>query len=598
MATACAGRHDGTTWVPSSSSCRSGCRLTASRRCRRSRTRTCAGWRRPPTATGPTPRPCTTRSSAPSSSRPRATAAPMAVRAFNPTLAEHGYEPRRLGASRPTPRTCPFLVDSVSAELAGPRPAASSACCTRSSASSATATARIARVLHPREAPRRESVMHFELDRRLTPEELADLEDARAPGAGRRAPRRARLPGDARARRGRWSSSRATAPRATTTTRSTRSSPSSSGCARQLRLPRRARVRDRRRRAARRARLRPRAPRRRGALGLRQAGARSRRSTRACASGRSTASCCWSPRPTGSSPVHRRARMDYVGVRRVSADGEIVGEARMLGLFTTKAYAEPASETPLLHRKLQPDPGQRGPDRGLARLQGRGRALRLLPQGRAVRRARPTTCAARSSRCWRLQADAGARCSGAATPTGAPRRSSSRCPRARYDAGAARAPARPVLRRRFDASTVDAHEVLDEGDRVRVHFTRPPRPGRPARASSRRELEARSSSSRARGTTALRDELVARHGEERGRHARHALGRAPARAPTRRPSTPAAAADDIALLRAAGHRRRGRSSSACSNERRRAHARRRSTSAATRSSSPRRCRCSRTSGCA
>ena len=53
------------------------------------------------------------------------------------------------------------------------------------------------------------------------------------------------------------------------------------------------------------------------------------------------------------SPVHRRVRMDYIGVRRVSAEGRIVGEARMLGLFTTKAYAQPASQTPLLNRKLR-----------------------------------------------------------------------------------------------------------------------------------------------------------------------------------------------------------------------------------------------------
>src|SRR3954453_22429836 len=52
-------------------------------------------------------------------------------------------------------------------------------------------------------------------------------------------------------------------------------------------------------------------------------------------------------------PVHRPERMDYVGVRRVSPDGEMAGESRLLGLFTTKAYAEPASETPVLHRKLQ-----------------------------------------------------------------------------------------------------------------------------------------------------------------------------------------------------------------------------------------------------
>ena len=53
------------------------------------------------------------------------------------------------------------------------------------------------------------------------------------------------------------------------------------------------------------------------------------------------------------SPVHRHERMDYVGVRLVSRSGEIVGESRLLGLFTSKAFAERASETPLLHRKLR-----------------------------------------------------------------------------------------------------------------------------------------------------------------------------------------------------------------------------------------------------
>ncbi|HEY7401090.1 MAG TPA: NAD-glutamate dehydrogenase [Actinomycetota bacterium] len=53
------------------------------------------------------------------------------------------------------------------------------------------------------------------------------------------------------------------------------------------------------------------------------------------------------------STVHRRARMDYIGVRRVNAEGEIVGEARLIGLFTSKAYMEPAAKTPLLQRKLE-----------------------------------------------------------------------------------------------------------------------------------------------------------------------------------------------------------------------------------------------------
>ena len=53
------------------------------------------------------------------------------------------------------------------------------------------------------------------------------------------------------------------------------------------------------------------------------------------------------------STVHRRAKMDYIGVRMVGPGGESVGEARMLGLFTSKAYMEPAARTPLLRRKLR-----------------------------------------------------------------------------------------------------------------------------------------------------------------------------------------------------------------------------------------------------
>ena len=53
------------------------------------------------------------------------------------------------------------------------------------------------------------------------------------------------------------------------------------------------------------------------------------------------------------STVHRRAPMDYIGVRKVSPDGRIVGEARLIGLFTSKAYMESAAKTPLLHHKLE-----------------------------------------------------------------------------------------------------------------------------------------------------------------------------------------------------------------------------------------------------
>jgi glutamate dehydrogenase len=53
-----------------------------------------------------------------------------------------------------------------------------------------------------------------------------------------------------------------------------------------------------------------------------------------------------------SSTVHRRARMDSISVRRVSPQGHATGESRLVGLFTSKAYTEPASRTPVLRRKL------------------------------------------------------------------------------------------------------------------------------------------------------------------------------------------------------------------------------------------------------
>jgi glutamate dehydrogenase len=53
------------------------------------------------------------------------------------------------------------------------------------------------------------------------------------------------------------------------------------------------------------------------------------------------------------SPVHRRARMDDIGVRALDAEGRVVGERRFLGLFTSKAYAEEAAEIPLLRPMLR-----------------------------------------------------------------------------------------------------------------------------------------------------------------------------------------------------------------------------------------------------
>ncbi len=52
------------------------------------------------------------------------------------------------------------------------------------------------------------------------------------------------------------------------------------------------------------------------------------------------------------SRVHRRAYMDYVGVKRYGEDGRPSGETRYVGLFTAEAYDRAATQVPLVRRKV------------------------------------------------------------------------------------------------------------------------------------------------------------------------------------------------------------------------------------------------------
>ncbi len=53
------------------------------------------------------------------------------------------------------------------------------------------------------------------------------------------------------------------------------------------------------------------------------------------------------------SVVHRRAYMDYVGVKRFDAAGKVVGELRVVGLFTATAYTRSVNQIPLLRAKVE-----------------------------------------------------------------------------------------------------------------------------------------------------------------------------------------------------------------------------------------------------
>ena len=51
--------------------------------------------------------------------------------------------------------------------------------------------------------------------------------------------------------------------------------------------------------------------------------------------------------------VHRPSYLDYVGVKRFDESGEVVGERRFLGLYTSTAYSASPHEIPLLRRKVR-----------------------------------------------------------------------------------------------------------------------------------------------------------------------------------------------------------------------------------------------------
>ncbi|MFC9735985.1 NAD-glutamate dehydrogenase [Streptomyces roseolus] len=51
--------------------------------------------------------------------------------------------------------------------------------------------------------------------------------------------------------------------------------------------------------------------------------------------------------------VHRPSYLDYVGVKKFDADGNVIGERRFLGLFSSAAYTESVRRVPVVKRKVQ-----------------------------------------------------------------------------------------------------------------------------------------------------------------------------------------------------------------------------------------------------
>jgi glutamate dehydrogenase len=163
----------------------------------------------------------------------------------------------------------------------------------------------------------------------------------------------------------------------------------------------------------------------------------------------------------------------------------MAGESRLLGLFTTKAYAEPASETPVLHRKLQRVLEAEDLIEGSHDYKAAVALFDSFPKDELfsapvddLRRVVVSLLALEGTDRIRLL--------GRRAPD---KRSASfvlALPRDRYEPALVDK-VRAVFRRRFETDEVEAQHVLDEGQRARVHFLVHRRDGLPERDN--RELE-------------------------------------------------------------------------------------------------------------
>ncbi|HMJ36067.1 MAG TPA: NAD-glutamate dehydrogenase domain-containing protein [Baekduia sp.] len=452
--------------------------------------------------------------------------ASAAVRAFTPSIAEHGYDTAGSVLETATD-DLPFLVDSVTAELharglavtraihpivgvrRGPGPAST-----------------IVAIEHPRDA-QRESVMHFELDRRLSPEELADLEDAAR-----------HVLATVRAVVGDFPGLHAGLDRIAEIVREG--------------APRLGDAEDAEEAVAflrwaandhfvflgyREDELGPRRPQQSGEPGARRGeGAGDRMQAvpgtglgllRDHRDGGELRVPAHDPpaatdlaedevltitKTHALSPVHRREPMNALIARRFGADGRVAGEARLLGLFTSRAYAEPASTTPLLRRKLRQIldaedliDGSHDSKAAVALFDGYPKGELFAAPVEDLREQVAVLLA--------LHPDE-VRLLGRRAHDGRGASLVASLPRERYGA-TLRERLRSMVAGAYGVDHVETHEVFGEDDRVALHLTVRSSGGLPevdvAELERRLVLEARTWSDRVAAI------LVGHHGPERGR---------------------------------------------------------------------------------
>ncbi|WP_205698973.1 NAD-glutamate dehydrogenase domain-containing protein [Conexibacter sp. SYSU D00693] len=394
---------------------------------------------------------------------------PAAVRAFTPERERDGYATPGSVVETATD-DLPFLVDSVTEALEARghrvRRVVHPIVGVRRSAAG-----RLEAIGHPREMPRRESVMHFELERRAQPEELAALEDA----------------------------------------------------VRQVLATVRVVVEDF-------PAMRDRLLRAADEVGDPEAAAFLRwladdQVVLLGASGepplgllREGGDDGTPPPPDDGTPlvfrrseristVHRRERLDEVLVRTPGG-----GTSRFMGLLTSRAYAEPASRTPLLAEKLRHVLEAEDLVEGSHDFKAAVHLFDTFPKdelfasdAEQLRRAISVLLSLRGS---------DVRLLGRRAATGHDAAFIAALPRPSYGPEV-REGIVELLRRALDVDDVQVSEVLGEDDRVRVHLTVHDAGGLPE--VDVRELEDEVRALARTWEDRLAEALVERHGDERGR---------------------------------------------------------------------------------
>ena len=238
----------------------------------------------------------------------------------------------------------------------------------------------------------------------------------------------------------------------------------------------------------------------------------------------------------------------------------------MLGLFTTKAYAEPASQTPLLNRKLRQILRREDLIEGSHDYKAAVSLFDSFPKDELFS-ARSDDLRRAVVELLSLEGDR-VRLLGRVSSDGRSASLIAALPAARYDAELLDA-LTALLRERFGTDAVDTHTVLGEGERVRVHANVHVPDGVPD--VSLRELEQELISLTRTWEDGLRERLVDRFGPTRGRELAARWG---PRFPEyyRASVDPAMVVGDVELLRPA--RARGPAVRRRAAERARAHARR------------------------